>query len=64
MPDLLERALYLYTLGLSIRDLQEAVYVLFGQLLSRDALNRVILAAQSPMEAWCQRPITDTPPPS
>lgn len=62
MPDLLERALYLYTLGLSIRDLQEAVYVLFGHLLSRDALNRVTLAAQSPMEAWRQRPIADTPP--
>ena len=62
MPDLLERALYLYTIGLSIRDLQEALYVLFGHLLSRDALNRVTLAAQSPMEAWRQRPISDTPP--
>lgn len=62
LPDLLERALYLYTLGLSIRDLQEAVYVLFGHLLSRDALNRVTLAAQSPMEQWRQRPISDTPP--
>lgn len=62
LPDLLERALYLYTVGLSIRDLQEAVYVLFGHLLSRDALNRVTLAAQSPMEQWRQRPISDTPP--
>jgi transposase-like protein len=58
----LDQALYLYTLGLSIRDLQEAVYVLFGHMLSRDAVNRVTLAAQSPMEAWRQRPITDTPP--
>jgi transposase-like protein len=61
MPDVLDQALYLYTLGLSIRDLQEAVYVVFGQVLSRDALNRVTLAAQSPMEQWRQRPISDTP---
>ena len=62
LPDLLERALYLYTVGHSIRDLQEAVYVLFGHLLSRDALNRVTLAAQSPMARWHQRPISATPP--
>lgn len=62
MSDVLDQALYLYTLGLSIRDLQEAVYVVFGHLLSRDALNRVTLAAQSPMEQWRQRPISDTPP--
>ena len=34
MPLLLDQALYLYTLGLSIRDLQEALYVLFGHVLS------------------------------
>ena len=62
MPLLLDQALYLYTLGLSIRDLQEALYVLFGQVLSRAAVNRVTLAAQSPMEAWRERPISDTPP--
>jgi transposase-like protein len=54
--------LYLYTLGLSIRDLQEALYILFGHVLSRQAVNRVTLAAQSPLEAWRTRPITDTPP--
>jgi len=62
MPIVLDQALYLYTLGLSVRDLQEAVYVLFGHVLSRDAINRVTIAAQSPMEAWRTRPITDTPP--
>jgi putative transposase len=62
MPQVLDQALYLYTLGLSIRDLQEAVYVLFGHVLSRDAINRVTLAAQSPMQRWRERPITDTPP--
>src|SRR6266508_856485 len=62
MPLLLSQALYLYTLGLSIRDLQESLYVLFGHLLSREAVNRVTIAAQSPMEQWRTRRITDTPP--
>jgi transposase-like protein len=62
MQVLLDQALYLYTLGLSIRDLQEALYILFGRVLSRDAINRVTLAAQSPMMAWRERTITDTPP--
>jgi putative transposase len=62
MPLLLDQALYLYTLGLSIRDLQESLYVLFGHLLSREAVNRVTIAAQSPMQQWRTRPITDTPP--
>jgi len=62
MPLLLDQALYLYTLGLSIRDLQEALYILLGHVLSREAVNRVTLAAQSPMETWRTRPITDTPP--
>jgi transposase-like protein len=62
MPLLLDQALYLYTLGLSLRDLQEALYVLFGHVLSREAVNRVTIAAQSPMETWRTRAITDTPP--
>ncbi len=62
MPVVLDQALYLYTLGLSIRDLPEALYVLFGRVLSRDARSTVTLAAQSPMMVWRERPITDTPP--
>src|SRR5215210_3445046 len=62
MPLLLDQALDLYTLGLSLRDLQEALYVLFGHVRSREAVNRVTIAAQSPMETWRSRPITDTPP--
>lgn len=62
MPEVLDQALYLYTIGLSIRDLQEALYVFCGHVLSRDAINRVTIAAQSPMELWRTRPITDTPP--
>src|SRR6266705_3743938 len=52
MPLLLDQALYLYTLGLSLRDLQEALDVLFGRVLSRQAVNRVTLAAPSPMDEW------------
>jgi transposase-like protein len=62
MPLLLDQALYLYTLGLSLRDLQESLYVLFGHVLSRQAVNRVTIAAQSPLEQWRTRPISDTPP--
>lgn len=62
MQVVLDQALYLYTLGLSIRDLQEALYLLFGHVLSREAVNRVTVAAQSPMQRWRERPITDTPP--
>lgn len=62
MPLLLDQALYLYTLGLSLRDLQEALYILFGHVLSREAVNRVTRAAQSPMDTWRTQPIADTPP--
>jgi transposase-like protein len=62
MQPVLDLALYLYTLGLSIRDLQEALYLTFGHVLSREAVNRVTIAAQSPMQVWRNRPITDTPP--
>jgi transposase-like protein len=50
MQPVLDLALYLYTLGLSIRDLQEALYLTFGHVLSREAVNRVTIAAQSPMQ--------------
>ena len=46
MPLLLDQALYLYTLGLSLRDLQESLYVLFGHVLSPQALYLVTIAAQ------------------
>jgi putative transposase len=62
LQPVLDLALYLYTLGLSRADLQEALYLTFGHLLSREAVGRVTIAAQSPMQVWRQRPITDTPP--
>ncbi len=62
MQPVLDQALYLYTLGLSVRDLQEALYLLFGHVVSREAVNRVTRAAQAPMDAWRKQPITATPP--
>jgi transposase-like protein len=62
MPRVLDTLCYFYTLGLSLRDLQEALFLMVGSVLSRSAVNRVTLAAQSPMDAWRHSPITDTPP--
>jgi putative transposase len=62
MPQLLDRMCYLYTLGLSLRDLQEGMYLILGTVLSRQAVGRVTLAAQTPMDAWREQPIGDTPP--
>lgn len=62
LQSLLDRALYCYTLGLSLRDLQEMLYLFLGQVLSRSAVNRVTLAAQTPMELWREQPLAETPP--
>lgn len=59
---LLDYAGYLYIMGLSIRDLQEALYFLLGAVLSRTAINRITLKVQQRMEAHQQSPITETPP--
>jgi transposase-like protein len=49
-------------MGLSLRDLQEALYFLLGDVVSRSAVNRITLRMQEEMEAQCQMPITTTPP--
>jgi transposase-like protein len=59
---LLDFAGYLYIMGLSLRDLQEALYFLLGNVLSRTAVNRVTLKVQERMEVQRQAPITKTPP--
>jgi transposase-like protein len=59
---LLDIAGYLYIMGLSIRDLQEALYFLLGAVLSRTAVNRITLKVQARMEAQQQSPIQETPP--
>ncbi len=59
---LLDWAAYLYVMGLSLRDLQEALYFLLGDVVSRSAVNRITLRLQEKMKAKCQTPISATPP--
>jgi transposase-like protein len=59
---LLDWAAYLYVMGLSLRDLQEALYFLLGDVVSRSAVNRITLRLQEKMGDKCQTPITATPP--
>jgi len=58
----LDMLLYIYTLGLSLRDLQEALYVLLGDVLSTSAINQVTTAIQDQALAAQQRPLGNTPP--
>ncbi|MCZ7575380.1 MAG: transposase [Ardenticatenaceae bacterium] len=58
----LDKALYLYALGLSLRDLQAALYLFLGRVLSRRAVNQVTLDVQGAMAAWRTAPIAQTPP--
>lgn len=59
---LLDFAGYLYVMGLSLRDLQEALYFLLGNVLSRTAVNQITLKMQHRMQTDQQRPIKETPP--
>lgn len=61
-PRVLDQLLYLYQLGLSLRDLQEALYVLLGETLSRQAVNRVTEQVETTMQAWRRQPLGETPP--
>jgi transposase-like protein len=58
---LLDVALYLYVLGLSVRDLQEGLYLFMDQLLSRQAVNRITESVEAKVEAWRTAPIEETP---
>ena len=62
LQSLLDFALCLYVMGLSLRDLQEALYHLLGSVLSVSAINRVTLEAQQCMQVHRQSKITQTPP--
>jgi transposase-like protein len=48
-------------MGLSVRDLQEALYFLLGTVLSRTAVNQVTLKMQRHVEAQRQAVISQTP---
>jgi transposase-like protein len=51
----------LYVMGLSLRDLQEALYFLVGHVLSRSAVNQVTLEVQKQLETRRNAPLTKTP---
>jgi putative transposase len=51
----------LYVMGLSLRDLQEALYFLVGHVLSRSAVNRVTLQIQKQLETRRLAPVGKTP---
>lgn len=59
---LLDSLLYLYVLGLSLRDLQEALSILFGPVLSVNAINQVTIKVQAQMNAWREQPLRQSPP--
>ena len=48
-------------MGLSLRDLQEALYPILGSVLSVSAINRITLNAQTRMDEHRQSPISQTP---
>lgn len=62
LKGLMDFAGYLYIMGLSLRDLQEALYFLLGKVLSRSAVNQVTLKVQADREARRNAAITKTPP--
>jgi len=58
---LLDYACYLYVMGLSIRDLQEALYFLLDNVLSRSAINQVTVRVEQRMQKDRQAALKQTP---
>ncbi len=61
LTGLLDFAGYLYVMGLSLRDLQEVLYLLLGTVLSTSAINQVTLRVAQRMHSDRQALITETP---
>jgi putative transposase len=51
----------IYVMGLSLRDLQEALYFLIGHVLSRTAVNQVTLAVQNKLDRHRLAPLSKHP---
>lgn len=49
-PEATKGCMSLYVMGLSLRDLQEALYPLLGAVLSVNAINRITQVAQQQMD--------------
>jgi transposase-like protein len=61
LGNLLDWMCCLYVMGLSLRDLQEALYFILGKVLSVSAVNQITLKVQQQLEARRQKPLTRTP---
>jgi putative transposase len=61
LGNLLDWMCCLYVMGLSLRDLQEALYFILGRVLSVSAVNQITLNVQRQLEAKRQIPLTRTP---
>jgi transposase-like protein len=59
---LLDQHLLGYCLGLSLRDLQETMRLTLGEVLSLQAVNRVLLALEERVEAFKTARLPDPPP--
>jgi putative transposase len=57
MPVLLSKLMYLYVLGLSIRDLQESLYILNGKMLDKNTINGITLELQAKLSKMRNKPI-------
>jgi putative transposase len=61
LGNLLDWMCCLYVMGLSLRDLQEALYFILGKVLSVSAVNQITLKVQNQLEAKRQKPLSRTP---
>ena len=59
---LLEQQLWSYCLGLSLRDLQEAMRLTLGEVLSLEACNRLVFGLEKRVTAWKTRRLEAPPP--
>ena len=61
LGSLLDWMCCLYVMGLSLRDLQEALYAVLGRVLSVNAVNQITLHVQRQQEARQKAPLNQTP---
>ncbi len=61
LGNLLDWLCCLYVMGLSLRDLQEALYFVVGRVLSVNAGNQITLQVQRQLDAKRQAPLKQTP---
>jgi transposase-like protein len=61
LGNLLDWMCVLYVMGLSLRDLQEALYLILGKVLSVSAVNQITLNVQKQLESKRQVPLVRIP---